>query len=71
MWMQLDLPEDVSRIELEDFAHHMVTRIHAGAGEASVATHIVELQLEQFCRHPNLPVIRELARRSMIAVRGA
>jgi len=71
LWMQLDLPRDVSREEIEDFAHRLVSRIRGGAPEASVAAEIAALQSGHFCRPANLPVIRALAQRSMQAVRGA
>lgn len=71
LWMQLDLPRDVSRDEMEGFAHRLVTRIRGGANESAIAADIAVLQSGQFGRHANLPLIRELAQRSMLAVRGA
>src|SRR5580658_3288195 len=35
LWMQLDLPEDTSRSELESFAHRLVAHIRAGRGARS------------------------------------
>lgn len=71
LWMQLDLPRDVSRDEIEAFAHRLILRIRGGAAEASIAAEIAALQSGRFCGHANLPVIRDLARRAMAAVRGA
>jgi hypothetical protein len=71
LWMQLDLPHDIGRDEMQDLAHRLVSRIRGGAPETSVAAEIAELQCGQFCRPANLPVIRELTRRSIEAVRGA
>ena len=71
LWMQLDLPRDVCRDEIEGFARRLVARIRGGAPEASIAAEIAALQAGRFCGHANLPVIRDLARRSMLAVRGA
>ncbi|HVV27307.1 MAG TPA: hypothetical protein VHC40_05015 [Rhizomicrobium sp.] len=70
LWMQLDLPEDASREEMEDFAHRLVNQIRAGAGETFVAGEIARLQSGQFCRPANLPAIRALAQRSLAAVGG-
>ncbi|HEY4077304.1 MAG TPA: hypothetical protein VGM26_10285 [Rhizomicrobium sp.] len=70
LWMQLDLPGDDSRDEIEDFAHRLISRIRGGAPEASIAAEIAALQSHRFCRPANLPVIRDLAQRSMQAVKG-
>jgi hypothetical protein len=70
LWMQLDLPRDVSRDEMEGFAHRLVTRIRGGANESAIAAEIAGLQAGQFARPANLPVIRDLAQRSMLAVKG-
>ena len=71
LWMQLDLPGDVDRDEMQGLANRLVSRIRAGAGETAIATEIAELQSGRFCRPANLPVIRDLTRRSIEAVRGA
>jgi hypothetical protein len=71
LWMQLDLPRDVGRDEIETFAHRLVTRIRGGANESAIIADIAGLQSHQFCRPADLPVIRDLAQRSMMAVRGA
>jgi hypothetical protein len=70
LWMQLDLPFDVSRDEIEDFAHRLVSRIRSGATEASIAAEIAALQSSRFCRPANLPMIRDLAQRSIQVVQG-
>jgi hypothetical protein len=71
LWMQLDLPEDISRSELEGFAHRLVGRIQAGDGEAAIAGEIAGLQLSQLCRPANPFVTYQLARRAIAAVTGA
>ena len=71
LWMQLDLPEDTSRSELESFAHRLVGRIQAGDGEAAIAGEIAGLQLGQLCRPANPFVVRQLARRAINTVTGA
>jgi len=71
LWMQLDLPEDTSRSELESFAHRLVGRIQAGDGEAAIAGEIAGLQSGQLCRPANPFVVRQLARRAINAVSGA
>src|SRR5215469_1989427 len=71
LWMQLDLPEDTSRSELESFAHRLVGRIQAGDGEAAVAGEIAGLQFGQLCRPANPFVVRQIARRAIAAVNGA
>jgi hypothetical protein len=70
LWMQLDLPRDVGRGEMQAMAHRLVTRIRTGATETMVAAEIADFQLRRFCRPANLPVIRDLTRRSVDAVRG-
>jgi hypothetical protein len=71
LWMQLDLPEDTSRSELEGFAHRLVGRIQAGDGEAAIAGEIADLQSGQLCRPANPFVVCQLARRAIAAVNGA
>lgn len=70
LWMQLDLPSDVNRDEMQGFARRLVTRIRGGANESAIAAEIAGLQSGPLGRPANLPVIRDLARRSMTAVRG-
>jgi hypothetical protein len=71
LWLQLDLPGDVGRDEIQDLAHQLVSRIRNGVPETSIAAEIATVQSGQFCRPANLPVIRELTRRSIEAVEGA
>ena len=71
LWMQLDLPEDISHGELEGFAHRLVAVIQAGAGEAEIAAIIAELQFGQLCRPGNPAAIHDVARRAIATVKGA
>jgi hypothetical protein len=71
LWLQLDVPGDVSRGEIEDVAHLLVTRIQDNAGEDAIESELVVLQSLQFCRPANRTLLRQLARRLMLAVRGA
>jgi hypothetical protein len=71
LWMQLDLPEDTSRSELESFAHRLVGRIQAGDGETAIAGEIAGLQFGQFCRPANPFVVRQIARRAIATVSAA
>ena len=71
LWMQLDLPEDVRREEIDNFAHHLVARIRAGADEDSVERELAILQCGQLCRPLNRLALRALARRARAAVKGA
>ena len=71
LWMQLDLPEDTTRDEMESFAHRLVSRIQTGAGDAAIAVEIAGLQSSQLGRPANLPLIRDLACRAIAVVRGA
>ncbi len=70
LWMTLDLPQDVSRPELERFAHQLVARIRFGASETAIESEIAFLQCEQLGRPANRDAIQELAGRVMNAVRG-
>jgi hypothetical protein len=70
LWMALDLPQDVSRPELETFAHRLVTRIRFGAGEDVIESEIAFLQSDQLGRPANQDAIHGLAGRVMNAVRG-
>jgi hypothetical protein len=70
IWIQLDLPENVSRSELETFAYRLVQRILANASIHAVEDELTFLQRDQFCRPAKVEVIRQLARRTMSAVKG-
>ena len=70
IWIQLDLPENVSRNELERAACRLVQRIIANASVRAVEDELTFLQRDQFCRPVKEAVIRELARRTISAVKG-
>jgi hypothetical protein len=71
LWMQLNLPEDVSRDELEAFARRLIVRIAAGASQAATESEIAALQRSQFCRPVDPATVCSLAMRSMAAVKSA
>ncbi len=68
LWMHLDLPEDVTRDEIESFARHVIVRINFGADEAAVERELAMFQFNQFCRPVKRDIVRALARRSIAAV---
>jgi len=70
LWITLDLPQDVSRRELEAFAHQLVGRIKFGASETAIESEIVFLQSGQLGRPADHDAIHALANRVMHAVTG-
>ena len=70
LWMSLNLPEDVSRREMEDVAHQLVLRIRANTDRTVLERAVALLQLEQFCRPPNFVAIRDVVCRAVSAVNG-
>ena len=70
LWITLDLPQDVSRPELEGFAHQLVARIRFGASDCAVESEIAFLQSEQLGRPANREAIHDLTGRIIGAVRG-
>jgi hypothetical protein len=70
LWMQLNLPERVSRGEIQQFAHRLVEQIKARANQSDVEREIRNLQYRQFCRPADPVAISDLARRALIAVTG-
>jgi hypothetical protein len=70
LWMTLDLPQDISRPELEVFAHQLVARIKFGASETAIQSEITFLQSDQLGRPANHEAIHGLSGRVMSAVRG-
>jgi hypothetical protein len=70
LWITLDLPQDVSRAELETFAHQLVARIRFGASQIAIESEITFLQSGQLGRPANHDAIQALAGRVMNAVRG-
>ena len=71
LWMALDLPQDVSRPELEHFAHRLVSRIRIGASETAVEHEIVCLQSDQLGRPADSTAIHRLTGRVMRAVKNS
>ena len=71
LWMALDLPQDVSRPELERFAHRLVSHIRVGASETAVEREIVCLQSDQLGRPANPTAIHCLTGRVMRAVKNS
>ena len=70
LWISLDLPPDVSRPELESFAHQLVARIRFGASASAIESEIAFLQSEQLGRPANRDTIRALAIRVIGAVKA-
>lgn len=70
LWMALDLPPDVSRPELESFAHQLVAHVRFGACAAALENDIAFLQSEQLGRPANRDAIRTLAIRIIGAVKA-
>jgi hypothetical protein len=70
LWLSLDLPPDVSRLELENFAHQLVARIRFGAGISAIECEIAFMQSEQLGRPANRDTIRALAIRVIGAVKA-
>ena len=70
LWITLDLPHDVSRPELEAFAHQLVGRIKFGASETAIESEIIFLQSGQLGRPADQDAIHTLAGRVIAAVRG-
>lgn len=71
LWMALDLPQDVSRPEIETFAHQLVARIRFGANETMIESEIAFLQSDQLGRPADHDAIHGLAGRVINAVRGS
>jgi hypothetical protein len=70
LWVQLDLPDDISRVEIESVARRLVARIKADGDQTAIENELTILQRDQFCRPANQAAIRDLAQRSMMAVKG-
>src|SRR4051812_19771278 len=68
LWMSLDLPDDVSRREMEMLAHNLVLRIRTNVAQPALEQDIALVQLEQFSRAPNFSAIRDLVRRAVTVV---
>jgi hypothetical protein len=68
LWMALDLPDDVSRREMERLAHHLVLRIRTNVAQPALEQDVALMQLEQFSRAPNFSAIRDLVRRAVTIV---
>jgi hypothetical protein len=71
LWMQLNLPNDITRVEMESYARKLVGQIRVGPRDLAVAGLIAALQADQLCRPARLPGLRELADRVKMVVVSA
>jgi len=71
LWMYLNMPDDISRSELEKHACDLVGEIKSGSSLAVVEEKIRILQVKKLCRPINLSTVDDVARRSIAVVRSA
>src|SRR5579862_7852928 len=71
LWMQLNVPKDASRDELERYARDLIGGIDCDGSQDAVERQIRILQVQKLCRPLNLATIPELARKSIAVARSA
>ncbi|MDB5734847.1 MAG: hypothetical protein JWP16_2504 [Alphaproteobacteria bacterium] len=71
LWMEMDLPQNVSRDEVEELASRLISRIKADADEQVIEYDLARFQLNQFCKPVKPLNLRELARRAVVTVKAA
>lgn len=71
LWMQLTLPADISREEMEACAATLIEAARWGAQEAAIEQKLKTLQTEQFVQPLNILAVKQLARKICDATRRA
>ncbi|MEO8302085.1 MAG: hypothetical protein ABI608_09840 [Rhizomicrobium sp.] len=69
-WISLDLPSDITSVEIEALARRLIARIRAGADEAAMALALTTHQRCEYGRPVDADVMRKLAQRTVAAVKG-
>jgi len=69
-WIYLDLPSDITRVEIEALARRLIGRIRMGANEAAIAIALGIHQRSEYGRPVDADVMRKLAQRTVAAVKG-
>jgi|SRR5579859_6239353 len=70
LWIYLDLPADITRVEIEHLTRGLISRIRTGADEAAITLALITHQRCEYDRPADANVIRKLARRIVAAVKG-
>jgi hypothetical protein len=71
LWMDMDLPQDVSRDEIEDLARRLISSIEAKADEHVIEGALVHFQRNQLYKSTKPLNLRKLAQRAVVAVKAA
>ena len=69
-WIYLDLPADITGIELEALTRRLIGRIRAGADEAAITLALNTHQRCEYGRPVDADAIRKLTHRIVAAVKG-
>jgi hypothetical protein len=69
-WIYLDLPADITGIELEGLARKLIGRIRGGADEAATTLALNTHQRCEYGRPVDANVMRKLAQHVVTAVKG-
>ena len=69
-WIYLDLPADITGIELDTLARKLIGRIRAGADEAAITLALTTHQRCEYGRPVDGNAMRKLAQRTVAAVKG-
>jgi len=69
-WIYLDLPEDITGIEMEVLARKLIGRIRNGADEAAITLALNTHQRCEYGRPVNANMMRKLAEQVVTAVKG-
>ena len=69
-WIYLDLPADITGIEIETLTRRLIGRIRAGADETAITLALNTHQRCEYGRPVDANAIRKLAYRIVAAVKG-
>ena len=69
-WVYLDLPADITRVEIDVLARKLIGRVRTGADEAAIILALTTHQRCEYGRPVDANAMRKLAQRTVAAVKG-
>jgi len=66
----LDLPADITRVEIDVLARKLIGRVRTGADEAAIILALTTHQRCEYGRPVDANAMRKLAQRTVAAVKG-
>lgn len=66
IWLYLNVPNDASSAEIEEYAGILINRIRSGASEDTLVSEMRALQVQRLCQISNVSSISSLIKRTTL-----